>query len=639
MINYNGRGNIAIMKGKIRHILNKILNSRLFVVLIGVMLFIKAIYFYKNTIVVLTQIQTQTIIGTISFLTIIICFLMILPNKIRVKATLIMSFLLSLLVWADNIYYKYSASAISVEQVSNLQYTEQITETIPSLIEFGQVIYFIDFIIIGILFLMKILKIDKEKVYNKKQKIVNLIITVLGIIIFATAGVNYIKKGFQCLWNKDEQIATSTIFGYHIADIINSFNSSKRAVYSNYNEMISDYNTLKQEYEKNYGNIKYNFEGILENKNVLIVQLESVQGFVAHRTINGKEITPNLNKFLDENIEFTNMHMQSYSSTSDSEYSTVTSTYPMENGMSYSKYFLNTYDTIFDIFNSKEYYTMYMHGNVPSFWNRGNVYSRMNIDDISFIDDFEDQSEMIAGFLADELLYKQGVEKIKNQENPFMTFMVAASSHTAFDLPGIQNKYDKITIDVGKYKDTYFGNYLEAMNYADYAFGILLEELNKQGLYEDTAILVFGDHNGMGMWDEEIKEFLSEIDSNVTDVDLKLNYTKVLAGMKLPEVNESIKIEKPIIKLDIKPTLEDEFSLGTNIFACKDFICLNNERIIAQDYYYDQDWYVIETGERVDFEDISEEEKDKLNRYYDYMRKELDISFSVNINDLLKNSI
>ena len=642
MTNYNGKRNRTIMKEKIRHILNRIVNSRLFVVLIGTMLFIKTIYLYKNTIAVSTQIQTQTIIGTISFLTIIICFLMILPNKIRIKATLIMSFLLSLLVWADNIYYKYSASAISVEQLSNLQYTEQITETIPSLIKFGQVIYFIDFIIIGILFLMKILKIDKEKVYNKKQKIVNLIITVLGIIIFATVGVNYIKKGFQCLWNKDEQIATSTIFGYHIADIINSFNSSKRAVYSNYNEMISDYNTLKQEYEKNYGNIKYNFEGILENKNILIVQLESVQGFVAHRTINGKEITPNLNKFLDENIEFTNMHMQSYSSTSDSEYSTVTSTYPMENGMSYSKYFLNTYDTIFDIFNNKDYYTMYMHGNVSSFWNRGNVYSRMNIDNISFIKDFEDQSEMISGFLADELLYKQGIQKIKNGETPFMTFMVAASSHTAFDLPGIQNKYDKISIDVGKYKDTYFGNYLEAMNYADYAFGILLDELKKEGLYEDTAILVFGDHNGMGMWDDEIKEFLSQTDLNVTDVDLKLNYTKVVAGMKLTEVNESIKIEKPINKLDIKPTLaylcnlEDGFSLGTNIFASKDFVCLNNERIIAKDYYYDQDWYVIETGETVDLEVVSEQEKEKLNKYHDYMRRELNISFSVNINNLLK---
>lgn len=630
------------MKEKIKQALNTLLNSRLFMVLLGLMLFIKSIYFYKSTIAVSTQLQFQTIIGTISFLTTIVCFLMILPNKIRIKVGLIINFLISLLIWADNVYYFYSSSVLSIEQLSNLQYTEQITTTIPSLIKFTQIVYFIDFIIIGILYLTKILKTDKEeKITNKKQKLISLVIAIIGVIIFGLIGYDYIQKGTQTLWNKDEQIANSTIYGYHISDILNSLDYAKRAVYSDYDEMIIDYNALKQEYEEKYGEKQYDFEGILENKNVLIVQLESVQEFTAHRTINGKEITPNLNKFLDENIEFTNMHMQSYSSTADSEYTTVTSTYPMENGMSYSKYFLNTYNTIFDIFNSKDYYTMYMHGNVPSFWNRENVYSRMNIDSVSFIDDFEDQSEMISGFLADELLYKEGVQKIKNGETPFMTFMVAASSHTAFDLPGIENKYNKITIDVGKYKDTYFGNYLEAVNYADYAFGILLDELKKEGLYEDTAILVFGDHNGIGMWDDEIKEFLGEINSNVTEVDLKLNYTRVLAGMKL---ENAIKIDKTVNKLDLKPTfaylcnLEDGFSLGTNIFASKDFICLNNERIISKDYYYDQEWFVIETGEKVDFDKISQEEREMLNEYYGYMRKELDISFSVNINDLLKNN-
>lgn len=49
----------------------------------------------------------------------------------------------------------------------------------------------------------------------------------------------------------------------------------------------------------------------------------------------------------------------------------------------------------------------------------------------------------------------------------------------------------------GKYKGSYFGNYLEAVNYADYAFGEFIKQLKQEGLYEDTAILVFGDHNGI----------------------------------------------------------------------------------------------------------------------------------------------
>lgn len=630
------------MKVKIEEIINKILNSRVFVLFVGIILFIKTIYFYKNTIAISETVETQTIIGTISFLITLICLLCIIPNKFRIKVTMIIDCLVSILLCADNLYYTYSSNFLSVSQITNLQYTEEIMGTLPSLIEFSQIIYFLDIILVAILYLTKILKTNKEQSYSNKQKLTNLVIVLVGVIIFWSIGYNYIQKGTEKSYNKDLQIAEATIYGYHISDIINSFNYNKSAVYKEYGEMIIDYNILKEEYDQNYGELQYDLEGILENKNILIVQLESVQEFVAHKTINGQEITPNLNKFLDENIEFTNMHMQSYSSTADSEYSLVTSTYPMENGMSFSKYFLNTYDNIFEMFNSKDYYTSYMHGNVASFWNRGNVYSRMNLNDTVFLDKFEDQSEIISGYLSDELFYKQAVEKMQNQDTPFMTFLVSSSSHTAFDLPGIIDKEQKINIDVGKYKDTFFGNYLEAMNYADYAFGILIDELEQSGLYDELGILVFGDHNGLSMYDEELQEFLKENNLSLTDIDLKLNYTRVLCGMKIPNVKEHIKIDKAVNKLDLKPTfaylcnLEDGFSLGTNIFASKDFVCLNNGRIITQEYYYDEDWYDIATGENLNLDNISQEEREKLEQYYNYMKKELDISFSVNINDLLK---
>ena len=65
----------------------------------------------------------------------------------------------------------YSASVLSVEQLTNLQYTEQIINTVPSLIKFSQIIYIIDFIIIGVLYLLNILKVDKEKNIVKNKKI------------------------------------------------------------------------------------------------------------------------------------------------------------------------------------------------------------------------------------------------------------------------------------------------------------------------------------------------------------------------------------------------------------------------------------------------------------------------------------
>ena len=49
---------------KIKELLNKILNSKIFVIIIGMILFIKTIYFYKSTISVAEQIENQTLIGT-----------------------------------------------------------------------------------------------------------------------------------------------------------------------------------------------------------------------------------------------------------------------------------------------------------------------------------------------------------------------------------------------------------------------------------------------------------------------------------------------------------------------------------------------------------------------------------------------
>ena len=82
--------------------------------------------------------------------------------------------------------------------------------------------------------------------------------------------------------------------------------------------------------------------------------------------------------------------------------------------------------------------------------------------------------------------------------------------------------------------------------------------------------------------------------------------------------------------------LEDNFSLGTNMFASKDFVCLNNERIITSRYYYDEYWYDRKTGEKIDIDNVEKDTKELLEVYYQNMKTELDISNSVSVNNLLK---
>ena len=70
------------------------------------------------------------------------------------------------------------------------------------------------------------------------------------------------------------------------------------------------------------------------------------------------------------------------------------------------------------------------------------------------------------------------------------------------------------------------------------------------------------------------------------------------------------------------------------MFASKDFVSLNNERIITSRYYFDEKWYNIQTGEEL--ADIDNSAEKLLEKYYNQMERELEISKSVSINNLLK---
>ena len=320
-----------INKPNILKSINKLLNSIAFPMFIGVLLLLKTIFFYENTIAIRETIEKETIIGTVIFLLTFISIICALPNRIRTRLTIAVDIILSLLLFADNLYYTYSSSVLSVMQITNLQYGEEIKGTLPILLEFKQILYFIDIILIFIMLISKKIKIEKKERANKKVILFRILSALIAIYLISTQWIKYVEKAEEHPYNKDAQVNGGTIYGYHIADIKSLITLKKLAKYDNKEEMLEDYGKLKSKYEEKYGESNYNLEKIAKGKNIIILQLESLQEFVINKKINGKEITPNINRFINENIEFSNMFMQSYSSTADSEFSTVTSLYPMEN--------------------------------------------------------------------------------------------------------------------------------------------------------------------------------------------------------------------------------------------------------------------------------------------------------------------
>ena len=101
-----------------------------------------------------------------------------------------------------------------------------------------------------------------------------------------------------------------------------------------------------------------------------------------------------------------------------------------------------------------------------------------------------------------------------------------------------------------------------------------------------------------------------------------------------------MKIDTPVSKLDIKPTLleisgiDDNFSLGESMFSTKDYAVISNGTIVTNNYYYDGTWYYIDNGNEIDLETIDDDLRKKLDKYVENMETELDISKSIIINNL-----
>ncbi len=202
--------------------------------------------------------------------------------------------------------------------------------------------------------------------------------------------------------------------------------------------------------------------------------------------------------------------------------------------------------------------------------------------------------------MSDDSFYRQSMDKIDVQK-PFYAFYVTLSGHhpyTYFE--------DKQTFDVGKYDKTYLGNYIKAQNYADAAVGRFMERLKDMGLYENSLIVIYGDHAGLPKaQSKELLEYLGKTDDNVDWIKLQ----KIPLIIHCPGI-EAETIEKTGGQVDIFPMIanmmgiKNDYAMGKDIINCeKGYAVLRNGSVLTDDYYYsseDDTVYALKNGSVLD---------------------------------------
>ena len=95
-----------------------ILSTRWYVLLIGILLLLKTIFFYGNTVFHNDKIWLWSIRQTCFFIVILVFPLLLFKKSVRrFEFGIIINFFISLLLFADELYYMYASNILSVMQV------------------------------------------------------------------------------------------------------------------------------------------------------------------------------------------------------------------------------------------------------------------------------------------------------------------------------------------------------------------------------------------------------------------------------------------------------------------------------------------------------------------------------------------
>ncbi len=234
-------------------------------------------------------------------------------------------------------------------------------------------------------------------------------------------------------------------------------------------------------------------EGSLAGRNVLIVQVESLERFVVGRSIDGQEICPRLNALVKAGLFFSNVHEQVNGGTSsDADLMVNTSVLPVRDGAT----FLRFPDAHFPaslprLLSTRGYSTLAAHPERGGLWNW-----RLGLQHVGY-ERLRDEStwvmdERIGVGLSDASYVRQLLPVLTALPEPFLAFTVTLSSHGPFDLP---DRLRTLRLPA-ELERTRLGGYFQSIAYVDRQLGVLLDGLAAAGRLERTVVVVLGDHAG-----------------------------------------------------------------------------------------------------------------------------------------------
>lgn len=482
---------------------------------------------------------------------------------------------LSILMFADSMYYNYYHQTVSIKQIWQLKNVSAVPESLVATFIPASIFLLIDIPFVYYLFkefVMESNNKDKKIItkYSQKSKNINTIIALAFFVVL----INPFHSPAIA------KVRSVEFFSNHTTDVFDSLTEDLVSTEISAEEVMDVVGYIQEDEDQNT-DIKYH--GIGANKNLILVQVEALQNFVINNEYEGQVLTPNLNQLIGEDSLYFDQYYSHIGkgNTVDAEFSTLNSLYPSAERECYTLYQDNTFYGLPWILKEGGYETAAFHGYKGDFWNREAAYPGQGIDEFYSMEDL-DQSDLLGMGISDVSVFNQSIDIMKETKEPFFSYIITLTNHHPFLLPEELQNIDLLE----EHQDTMFGNYLETVNYTDYAIGEFIEELKEADLYEDSIIVFYGDHHGLNYSMDDNEEVVGAYLEKPYYYDEMLNVPLII---HIPGSGLSETISTTGGFVDFLPTIANIMDLGIphQYILGQDLVNSSNGFIAFTSYLFD----------------------------------------------------
>ncbi|WP_424452566.1 LTA synthase family protein [Paenibacillus pinisoli] len=515
-----------------------------------------------------------TLLKEIPFVLIVYCLIEWFASKRKLLYYLIANLTMTSILFAVIMYYKYYGVIVTYFALAQVNQVTAVKNSVFSLMDPYFLFIYTDVVILMFLMFRKNKAVEWKNSFKRKMNtrlVVGLLTVSLAICLFNVlpnrASMNEIVKAEQMGILSYEAY---TIFSNKEIDYVDPDQISQEKI-----------NTVK----KTEPSAVPVLQGTASGKNLIVLQMESMQNFLVGLSIEGQEIMPNLNKLVKENSYFKHFYQQvGQGNTSDAEFVVNTSLYIPPRGAATQMYAGKELPSLPKLLKSHGYDTATFHTNVVEFWNRGELYKAIGFDRYYDAEFFGTEDTVFFG-ASDEMLYKKTIdelERMDKNDNPFYAQVISMTAHHPYTIP--DNK--RLIKLPERFDNTLVGDYIVSQNYADHALGKFIEDLKARGIWDNSLIVLYGDHLGLPIYslDRHEKDLMAEIYSREYTYTDMINIPLVIVNPD--KTAQPAEYEQLGGQVDVLPTvanllgmsLDDQVHFGQDLFN-------QTYNILPQRYY------------------------------------------------------